>query len=160
MSRRTSDAEKVLNGTNRPFRLRGDPHSPPITATPKNPRWMKGRQRDHWRRLAPLLVGTIRESDLPALELFCADMARLDALREVLETKGETYESMTAAGALIIRPRPEVPLEKALASRVREWFAAFGLTPASKGRVMPVPMPNYDPLEEFLGPKRHSRFEI
>src|SRR4029450_5426830 len=59
MSRRTSDAEKVLNGTDRPFRLRGDPHSPPITATPKNPRWMNGRQRDHWRRLAPLLVGTI-----------------------------------------------------------------------------------------------------
>jgi P27 family predicted phage terminase small subunit len=156
MSNRTSDLEKAFYGTAKPHRLRGDPHSPPITATPKCPRHLAGRAREHWRRLAPLLLGTVRLSDLPALEYFCTDLATLDGLRETLEQHGMTYESATAAGAKMIRPRPEVPLEKALASLVREWFAAFGLTPASKGRVMPVPLPTNDPLEAFLTPKRKS----
>src|SRR5206468_9946069 len=131
--------------------------SPPITTPPKCPRHLKGTARDHWRRLTKILIGTIRESDLPALEHFVTDLARLDALRETIEKQGATYESRTAAGALMYRVRPEVPMEKALASRVKEWLASFGLTPASKSRVMTVPLVDEDdPLAAFL-PKSKSR---
>ena len=125
MAVRTSDADKLFNGTAQPCRMRGDPPSPAITATPRPPRHLAGRAREHWKRLAPLLLGTVRQSDLPALEHFCTDLARLDTLRAKLEAEGESYPTVTASGAPMVRVRPEVSQEKAVAARVLQWFAHF-----------------------------------
>jgi hypothetical protein len=90
---------------------------------------LSGTERRTWRELAPAvdLAGTFTAADAPAFRLMVEVLARAD-------------EDMP--------PSAKVRVLQVCSS----FLAAFGLTPASRGKVPPAPRPPPpSPLDEFTG---------
>ncbi len=78
-------------------------------------------------------------ADQYALVLLCEAYAEYQQARAVLAQHGLTYETQNVGGATMMRSRPENAIAADSWRRARMAMAAFGLDPASRGRVETVP---------------------
>lgn len=73
-ARRTSNAMKVVNGTDRPDRVRGEPEFPAVTDYPEAPDWLIGPEAVmEWEHKARILTdaGVLTETSLSILGQYC-----------------------------------------------------------------------------------------
>ena len=141
-----------------PGKRRINPNEPkPKRARLSCPRWLSADGRRAWRELVPLLDGmqVLTTADRMALTMLCDAYSEWLTAREVIQDKGETYETETTNGSVKYSPRPEVAHAADAWRRVKSMLAEFGLTPASRSRLS-VESPTEDPLEEFLKRDRYS----
>ena len=118
------------------------------------PRWMPGAGRAAWRYYAPLLarLRILTRVDVVALEVLCVTYAEWRSAVTALRKHGQTYESVTEGGGVIVRKRPECELVSDSSRRIRAMLVEFGLTPAARTKVE-VTEPRYaeDKIKRFFG---------
>lgn len=126
-------ALKLLKGETRPSRVNRNEPRPPLGARP--PAWMLPSARMEWDRLCPLLEasGVLTVLDADALAIYCHI---LTALRAVILEGGK------------VDPRSLAEL--------RQWQAALGMTPATRGRVQAVPPEPPGRFKRYLPPRDAS----
>ena len=143
---------KALQGTLRPDRA--NPNEPTLpVATPAPPSWLAARGRRLWRELAPVLedMRVVTAADRQALALLCDALGEYADARAVITKQGVTYEAMTASGAVMVRPRPEVTIAADAWRRASAMLQQFGLTPSARGKVTARPPETRDEFEELFG---------
>jgi P27 family predicted phage terminase small subunit len=91
----------------------------------------------------------LTEADGEALALAADALADYVTARGVIQKKGHTYETKTEAGAVMVRPRPEVSIASDAWKRARLMLLEFGLTPAARGKVKAVPVRTPNHWEKF-----------
>lgn len=124
----------------------------PKRGIPSPPSWLSTRAKAVWRELGGQLdvVGVLTVQDRRALELLCDAYDEWRSAREKILEHGATYESVTDAGGLAIKPRPEVAQASDAWKRVRAMLLEFGLTPAARAKVSASEPEPEDPFEELL----------
>lgn len=104
---------------------------------PARTAWWPDEAKAFWKRHVPLLrrAGVFSRADIPAMEALCLSYAAYIACQKVLVTKGYTY--MSDKGNTL--PRPEVSISKKALQDVGNLLCHFGMTPASKSKIMADP---------------------
>lgn len=138
---------KVLQGTDRPDRVNASEPQPP-TEMPDCPDWLDATAREEWAKMAPRLVemGLLSALDGAALAAYCQAYADHQHAAKRLQKFGRVYQTSTGN----YRPRPEVAMQRDAATRMKAFLVEFGLTPASRARVVASEQPKSDPFAEFL----------
>jgi len=93
------------------------------------PAALKGKAREEWVRLAPMLVehGTLRKPDLRAFEEFCAVIGELDSYKKKAENETSPRMKM-AYQDMVIKLR----------TQFRLMATELGLTPSSRGSIKAI----------------------
>jgi P27 family predicted phage terminase small subunit len=128
---------KVLHGTDRPDRV--NPREPQPSADGVSPpAWLKGKARTHWKQIAPILqdMQILTVADETALAMLCDALAEYIEAQQVLRKEGRTYKTYTEAGAPMWRTRPESGIANDAWRRVNSMLGQFGMTPASRTKVV------------------------
>lgn len=112
------------------------------------PDWLSEDAKGVWSLLAPVLhhIGVLTEADQGPFTRYCDTYARWFKTKEVLDKEGETYESTNNYGETLYKLRPEFNVFMRLAKELRHMELEFGLTPASRSKIIAV-LPNR--LPEF-----------
>jgi P27 family predicted phage terminase small subunit len=89
--------------------------------------------RDCWDQVCATLVpvGALSEGDRLALGVLADTYQQWFDAKEVVRLKGATYE-IEQGGQRLVVERPEAKRAKMLLPELRQWFAQFGFTPASR----------------------------
>lgn len=137
---RRPTALKLLDGTINVTRQNKD--EPERTfAIPDPPKHLSKEQRAAWKLFAEK-ISTMRittEEDFAALEMLACRWAHYQELQAKLRTKdGMTYETTTANGSRMIRPRPELTMLQTVEHALLGLLGRFGLTPADRQRVKTI----------------------
>ena len=94
---------------------------------PASPAWLSKDGRAEWRRVATDLIGrgVVVETDLAALEAYCAAVAGVR----------ETARIITRQGRMVgKKPHPAVRMQLQYLESSRRYAAELGLTPTSRSR--------------------------
>ena len=140
MPAKVSNRLKDLRGTYRPDRQ--NVRAPiPKAGLPPKPSHLTPDASQIWDEVTPQLEErrVVTHADQYALVLLCEAYAEYRQARAVLAQHGLTYETQNAGGATMMRSRPENAIAADSWRRARMAMAAFGLDPASRGRVETVP---------------------
>lgn len=134
---------KVLTGSARKDRERKGAR-PKGTTTP--PKGLDARALAEWRRLAPELEaeGLLTRRDREAFATYCDAVARVHELRELL-TPEYLREQLT--GKVYPQALAALKFYEGLKARGEE---KFGLSPADRRRVEPVPEESPDSTERYF----------
>jgi P27 family predicted phage terminase small subunit len=143
---------KVVDGTARKDRTNKREPRPP-KGIPRCPAHLKGRSRDAWKHVAPMLdkMGVLTVADGPALELLCDAYALYREAKAVVDDCGLSYATTNPAGDPMYRQRPEVATMNDAWKNVLRALTEFGLTPAARSRVKAPAKDESDPLKKYLG---------
>jgi P27 family predicted phage terminase small subunit len=150
MSHRKPSNVKKLQGTYR--RDRAPKIEPePRQGIPHCPSHLTDLEANVWAQLGRHLhdMGVLSEADATALELLVEAYGTYRNAQDVIAKNGLIYQTTTAAGDQMIRPRPEVAIAADSWRRIHKMLVEFGLTPASRTRVE-AERPEYDPLLELM----------
>lgn len=128
-------ALKMLAGTARPDRVRALPRFK--ADIPRPPASLSPASRRHWRDLAKVLSErrVMTAGDKQILALCCQALAQHEEALAVLAAEGSTYETTTATGSVLHRPRPEALIASDAWRRAAMALTQLGLTPRSRGTV-------------------------
>jgi len=122
----------------------------PKREIPSCPAYLSDAGKVAWGRLGVLLdrMGVLTEADGMALERLCDCYAELLELRDVLKSKGRTYE--TDGG--LIKANPAAAMFADADRRFKSYLMEFGLTPTARSKVQTITDPDdkKDPLDEFF----------
>lgn len=132
---RTSDADKVLNGTARPDR---ENHAPePSEERPDPPAYLT----DEEARIFDLFVGQLEELGIASathtatIALAAQRQAQVVELGKVIDDEGAVYRTLSTTGAPVIKSNPAVAMRSQAMRHLHALLAELGLTPSSLSRV-------------------------
>ena len=80
-------------------------------------------------------LGVLSDLDGYALQMLADAWEDYTAARDVVRRLGATYETITEAGQVMIRPRPEVAMYQNAWDRMKKIIGEFGLTPSSRAKL-------------------------
>ena len=126
-----------LRGTYRPGRRKHEARVKP--SRPRCPAYLKGPAKRAWEQIVPLLqdMGVLTRLDRSALARYCEDLALERACRDFIAKHGRTYAIRDNKGAIkTVVPFPEMTQLHKVGERLRRAEAEFGLTPASRTRLV------------------------
>jgi len=135
---------------------RGDlnPESPPtIPGRPPAPAILSSRAKTIWNNTCDILerIGVLSCADIDMLTMYCITLDHLVTCERVIQRDGMTYEFENAQGAVTIRERPEVKLEKEYIRIASRLAAEFGLSPSARARVtVETPVTPSEDVEQFF----------
>jgi P27 family predicted phage terminase small subunit len=120
----------------------------PKRTTPLRPEYLDDWACEAWDRLVPHLekAGILAESDGDALALYCSTYSRYRSALEEIRTSGVT--TSTDLGSL--KANPAVAVAAQCERLMATMLDAFGLTPASRGRIRTDGDKAQDALASFL----------
>jgi P27 family predicted phage terminase small subunit len=132
-------ALKVVRG-DRPSRVnQHEPKPEPSAECPAAPEFLEQAEAELWDRYAPMLhaQAVLTDWDQEALAAFCqaAVLARLSAA--TLHEEGITTENQNGMPI----KHPAFAVWKESASLIRSFASEFGMTPASRSRLVVTPKP-------------------
>lgn len=109
----------------------------PGRGIPEMPAGMDPAARAIWRRLAPALdeMGVLTTNDGDLLGRYCVTLARWRKAARVLQTKGETYDTLSTKGHPLVKPRPEVNIVRSLGIELLKIEDRFGMSPTARSRL-------------------------
>jgi P27 family predicted phage terminase small subunit len=124
----------------------------PKRGMPKCPARLDGIARRLWFELAAELhaMGVLTFADRQSLALLCEAVQDYRKARAILADRGTTYETMTQAGSVMYRNRPEVAVASDAWRRARTMIGEFGLTPAARSRIKAGTPQELDPFDDLL----------
>ena len=140
-------ALKILEG-NPGGRKLNENEPKPRPLVPDCPRWLSGKARKVWEKLAPMLgnMGVLTEADEIALAVTCSLYARYKDLERIIDKKGYTGKSSKSGK----RAMPELAMSRDCLRLLKSFLSEFGLTPSSRSRINLTPPENDDPLEKYF----------
>lgn len=124
----------------------------PTEGMPSRPDWLSAEGKREWRRVTRELgaMGLLAKADRAALANYCLWWSVLvDAVR-VLKEQGMTFKMPTG----YVQQRPEVAIAQKAAMLCKGFLTEFGLTPASRSRIVVPAREHVDPLMEYLASPR------
>lgn len=94
---------------------------------PTPPAWLSKEGRAEWRRVAADLIGrgVVVETDLAALEAYCAAVAGVRETARIINRQGRMVGK---------KPHPAVRMQLQYLESSRRFAAELGLTPTSRSR--------------------------
>lgn len=129
---------KIISGTAKPYRINAA-EPKPQRGIPSPPKSLTKGARAVWREISAIVadMGILTLADAIALETLCECVSELRAHRAALAESGEAVFSRTdpKTGDVMHRAHPRTMLIADADRRLRNWLAAFGLTPADRSRV-------------------------
>jgi P27 family predicted phage terminase small subunit len=162
MSARKPTHLKLLTGTARKSRMQREPV--PEAGAPPPPPWLDETGRGYWAALAPELeaMRVLTRADGPALALVCVALVEHERAAATVAKEGAVYKTVTEAGAVMHRPRPEVGVAQDAWRRAMKGLCEFGMSPASRGRIDVTSSPRavgpVDPTAEFFDDSAEEYF--
>lgn len=129
---------KLLNG-NAGKKPLNDREPKPKVGTPHKPEWLSAEASKVWRRLVPQLraMKVLTLVDADALAAYCHAFARWREAEEFLDKHGLVYPIRDDAGRVkCMQQFPQVAIARNLLLVVRAYQQEFGLTPASRSRIV------------------------
>lgn len=109
---------------------------------------------EEWDRLLDLTTmkgcRVLTVADGPMLEATVMAYSLYRAALETMRSEGTTFETTNSAGAIVIKIRPEVQIEKDAWRRYVNGLTHFGLSPATRSKVKTIEG-GRDALGEFGG---------
>lgn len=145
--------------------LRGNPgkrainrHEPKPAIGAVCPSWLSKLAKIEWKRIAPELerLGLLTMVDQTALASYCQAHAELIEATKRLDKDGRiidipVYNKTGEEVGSIQKQHPAVKLQRDAFTRVKQFLAEFGLTPASRARLqVDNAEEKTDPFEAFL----------
>lgn len=146
-------ALRILNGNaaKRPLNDR-EPRAP--TGDPRCPSWLSKEAKQAWRRLVPLLsaMKVLTLADVDALTAYCQTYARWRAAEAFLQQHGEVYPLRDEQGKVrCMQQFPQVSIARNLLLVLKTYQQEFGLTPASRSRLVIAAEDEDDAAARFFG---------
>jgi P27 family predicted phage terminase small subunit len=123
----------------------------PLVVTPKMPKYLDARAKAEWRRLCPILerMSVLTEADYLALGQLCQTVSRLEQAEVKLAQSGLLYKSPRSN---YVMASPLLSIVNTCNDQLTRWLTHFGLTPASRARMMVVPaQPEMDDIDASFG---------
>lgn len=120
------------------WRAKSRPGEPRLPATvPDCPERLTGERRQTWEAASELLeeMNVLTVADGLALELLADLVSRYRALADTIAEHGETYSYVSANGATIRQPVPEVSILASVTKQMVGLMDRFGLSPAARTRL-------------------------
>ena len=108
-----------------------------VPGEPRMPDYLSDAARKEWSRLVPLLLrgrGVLSEADGHALGTLCQEIAVLGEAHMLVEREGLRIQNGD-----VVKAHPLLPLIHQVSARVAAGLREFGMTPASRARVMVAP---------------------
>lgn len=140
--------------------VRGNPSKRPInkkepkppSGVPPTPKHFSKQEKYWFRRMAEELndIGVITRLDGMALELMIGAYIEWRHHRDVIAEVGESYQTTTSTGDIIIRAHPQVAMRDRAFNNICKMMSEFGITPASQAKVSGNTPAEEDPFEAFL----------
>ncbi len=155
----TPVALKVARGTLKVGRT--NPNMPtPEEGAPPTPRDLAPDELAAWKMLVKDLTAlhVLSPQDGAALKMLAVTYARWERLVTVLREEGHVYRTKSKSGVSMIRPRPEVVLERRAFQQFNILAGKFGLTPSDRQRVSTIPNKKRNTLDEFRTPRGMDEF--
>lgn len=120
---------------------RGAPQPPDFGAGPE-----AEYAREQWARLVPMLdgMGVLTPNERTALEVHCMTYADWRCCWDWVREHGRVNEIVTKENGTHRKEHPEAVRLKQLLPILAQQLAAFGLTPSSRGNLVPA-KPDDDP---------------
>jgi P27 family predicted phage terminase small subunit len=146
-------ALKLLQGNpgKRPLNTR-EPQ--PNDATPRCPGWLDEEAKIAWRRIVPELkrMGLLTSIDGDALANYCDTWSRWKRSVLFLQKNGDFYSIKDEEGkAKYVQQWPQVAIARNLLAVLNRYQQEFGLTPASRSRLVLPEQGSPTGIAEFLG---------
>jgi len=147
-------ALKLLEGDRGKGRRPLNKHEPiPPDGAIKCPSWLLPEAKKEWKRLAPALeaMRVLTVADLKAFEGYCQAYARWREAEEFITQHGSIFK--TPSG--YVQQVPQVSIAQQNLKIMQSFCSEFGLTPASRARVIANgggsdDVPSEDPMEKLL----------
>ena len=116
------------------------------------PKSLKGEALQIWKRLAPQLVRLklLVPIDAETFGRYCRNFARWEKMQRILDSEGETYESVSQHGTLK-RAHPAYLIADRLERQLLAAEANFGLNPAERQRIFAQRVANPASADLFGG---------
>lgn len=122
----------------------------PEAGAPGMPSWLSTEAKAEWRRIVPALeqLGLVTKVDRTALAAYCQAHAELADATKLLDKEGrvveepivqrcrEMGETVESVIGFKKKLHPAVRLQRDAFARVKAFLGEFGLTPASRTRVI------------------------
>lgn len=140
--------------------VRGNPSKRPLNASEPNPEKRVPptpkhftKQGKYWfKQLGEQLleIGVLTEADGKALEMLVDAYVDYRGAKVALESEGIKKEITTTTGDVRVKPSDFLGECREARKEVRGWLQEFGMTPASRSKVVATDAGSVDPLAEFL----------
>lgn len=140
--------------------VRGNPSKRPINdkepkpakGVPSTPKHFSKQEKYWFKRMAEELnhIGVITTLDGMALELMIGAYVEWRHHRDVIAEVGESYQTTTSTGDIIIRAHPQVAMRDRAFNNIHKMMSEFGITPASRSKVSSDKPAEEDPMDAFL----------
>lgn len=115
-----------------------EPEPPAIYAPVKPPTWLRGKGKQVWNTICPMLISVrvLTEADLLALSRYCDLFEEFFTVRKHVKKHGTTYPIMDGEGRLVkVAEFPQFKQYRTLNRDLLRMEQEFGLTPAARTRV-------------------------
>lgn len=113
---------------------------PRVEGSPNPPSYLNADGLDCWIRVSQLLFarGQLSLESGPSLANLCQCYSEYVALVRIIDKEGRTYIKSDGMDR-VIKARPEVAMLADADRRFRSWLNEFGLTDATRGKVVGSP---------------------
>lgn len=151
---RKSDAEHALHGT-KPHKSTAKTVSALPADEPEMPKHLTAEARKEWKRLLPLLLerGSLTPGDSAALALYAETFSRWLLAKRDVEEHGLTVSTVVldSSGQQVTNRKinPALRIVENCERSLRNFLREFGLTPATRERVVPARKPKDSKRSSF-----------
>ena len=141
-------AIKVLEGNPGKRPINQNEPQPNKNKIPVCPDWLEPEAKREWRRLSKAMesMGILTEVDQMAFASYCQCYARWREAEEQISQHGTMFR--TPSG--YIQQTPQVSIAQTYNKQMMKIAAEFGLTPASRSRIVAAEMGAQDEMDELL----------
>lgn len=117
---------------------------------PSCPKHLSPEAKKEWRRISKELiaVGLLTLVDRAALAAYCQTWARWVEAEEKINTPG--FETVCSTDKGYEHVNPWVQVSNSALKQMKAFLTEFGLTPASRSRIVVAQPKEEDPFDEFL----------
>jgi len=152
------DSLKMIRGTFRKDRVNKNAPNP-VHVCPKPSKSLNDKERKVWNELAPILydVGVLTEMDVVALTLLCRDIAMYQVCIATIKKEGRIIEMVGSKGQTIRKVNPCYTIQRQLADSILQMLREFGMTPASRVKIVVDKKPKEKSKLEELRERRRLR---
>jgi len=154
------DSLKMIRGTFRKDRVnKNAPNPAPVR--PKPSKSLNDKERKVWKDLAPMLydLGVLTEMDVVAVTLLCRDIAMYQECIAILKKEGRVIKMIGSQGQIVRKVNPCYTIQRQLADSILQMLREFGMTPASRVKIVVGEKPKEKSKLEELRERRRLRLK-
>jgi P27 family predicted phage terminase small subunit len=123
-----------------------------LPSVPSPPRYLSRHAKREWRIVAPILhdLGLLTKVDRAALEAYCESYSTWRVASEALKKQGQTFTTPNG----YVQQRPEIAIANNSLKMMKIFMTEFGLTPASRAKMVVAGPEEEDIFEKYLAKKK------